>query len=129
MRHVLVVDDEPNICDLLVGFLVGKGYRADAVHSGEAALAWLSENTSDMVLLDIRMPGISGIEVLERTQELYPKLPVIVITGHADEALARKALQMGAHDFFLKPFDLKIIESRISSKLELMSPDEKAGGD
>ena len=117
MKHILIVDDENAICDLLLTFLRERGYRADAVQDGESALEWLAENRTGMLLLDVRIPGISGIDVLKETQKLYPSLPVIVISGHTDEALAREALRMGAHDFFLKPIDLIALESRLFTKL------------
>jgi len=128
MKQILIVDDEVSICDLLLTFLRRQGYQADAVHDGEAALEWLAANNSDMLLLDIRMPGISGMDVLKKTRQLYPELPVIVISGYADEVLARKALREGAHDFFFKPFDLNTVEARIFTKLALMDLEEKIGG-
>jgi DNA-binding NtrC family response regulator len=120
MKHILIVDDDEAIRGLLLSFLHDKGYEADAAVDGESALEWLAGNRTDMVLLDIRMPGMSGIDVLQHTAKLYPDLPVIVISGYADEATAREALQMGAYDFFLKPFDLRTVERRLTTKLGII---------
>jgi two-component system response regulator AtoC len=124
MRQILIVDDEPAIRQLLVEFLEELGYHADCAEDGESALEWLSSSRPDMVLLDVRLPGISGIDVLQRAQKIHSDLPVIVISGYADEALARQALRMGAYDFFLKPFDLRQVELRLSTKLGM--GDERA---
>jgi two-component system response regulator AtoC len=120
MRHVLIVDDDPAIRNLLLDFLEGRGYRADCAEDGESALRWLSECCPDMLLLDVHLPGITGIDVLKKARALHPKLPVIVISGYAEEELAREALRLGAYDFFLKPFDLKQVELRLSIKLDLV---------
>lgn len=128
MKHVLIVDDDDAVRHLLAAFLKERGYRANTAESGESAIAWLSHHHPDMMLLDIRIPGISGIEVLEHTRRTHPDLPVIVISGYADEDLAREALEMGAYDFFLRPFDLGTVETRLSTKLDLQDPAAEAGG-
>lgn len=120
MKHVLIVDDDEAIRGLLLSFLQDRGYETDAAPDGESALEWLAGNHTDMVLLDLRMPGMSGLDVLQHTSKLYPELPIIVISGYADEAMAQEALQMGAFDFFLKPFDLRTVERRLSTKLGFM---------
>jgi two-component system response regulator AtoC len=128
MHHVLIVDDDPSIRRLLVEFLEQSGYRADSAEDGESALSWLAESRPDMVLLDVRLPGISGIDVLKKTQAIHPSLPVIVISGYADEELAREALRLGAYDFFLKPFDLKQVELRLATKLGMGGEKSRAEG-
>jgi two-component system response regulator AtoC len=119
-KQILIVDDDDHIRFLLSTFLNERGYETEDADNGESALRWLNDHEPDLVLLDIRMPGLSGIEVLERAHQRYPNLPVIVISGYADEAMARDALRMGAYDFFLKPFDLSTLEMRLSTKLDLL---------
>lgn len=126
MRRVHIVDDDPEIRDLLQQFLKGGGYAASTSEDGDAALAWLAENEADIVLLDLCMPGLSGMELLRRINELYASVPVIVISGHADEESARQALKSGAYDFFLKPFDLESVESHLRMKLEMMDSAEES---
>jgi len=117
MSRILIVDDEAPIRDVLSTFLEDIGYETHAVHDGENAIDWLRDEKPDLILLDVRMPGMSGIEVLKNARQLYPKMPVIMISGYADEDLAREALQEGAYDFFLKPFELSVIEARLFAKL------------
>jgi DNA-binding NtrC family response regulator len=119
MSRILIVDDEPPVREVLTVFLENRGYDAHAVEDGESALAWLESNRPDMVLLDVRMPGMNGLEVLREATRLHPDLPVIMISGYADEDIAREALNQGAYDFFLKPFDLGMVEMRLSTRLGL----------
>jgi DNA-binding NtrC family response regulator len=121
-----VVDDDIEIRTLLVTHLSERGYRLSASENGTEALAWLEENKADMLLLDLCMPGITGMEVIQKAHEMQPDLPIIVISGWADEETARKAMQMGAYDFLLKPFDLKTVESHLSAKLELIGSGAEA---
>lgn len=118
MRKIHIVDDDPQIRTLLEEFLTEKGYEASASENGRAALDWLVRNDPDLILLDMCMPGISGLRLLRKIAALYPSVPIIVISGQADEESAREVLQAGAYDFFLKPFDLASIESHLRMKLE-----------
>ena len=120
MRKIHVVDDDLEIRNLLVTYLTEKGYRLSSSEDGASALDWLEDNKPDMMMLDLCMPGITGMEVMQKAHEIQPKLPIIVISGWADEELARKALRMGAYDFLLKPFDMKTVESHLSTKLDLI---------
>lgn len=120
MKKILVVDDDEKIRSVLIRFLSNLGYRVDSAADGDSALAQLQKDRPDALLLDLVMPGIGGLEVLEKATKLYPDLPIIILSGRADEDLARQTLQGGAYDFFLKPFDLQVVEERLSAKLELM---------
>jgi DNA-binding NtrC family response regulator len=117
MSRILIVDDEAPIREVLSTFLEEIGYEAHALADGESAINWLREEKPDLILLDVRMPGMSGLDVLKNARQLYPEMPVIMISGYADEDLAREALQEGAYDFFLKPFELSVIEARLFAKL------------
>ncbi len=79
-----------------------------------------------MLLLDLFMPGTKGVDVLANAKGLYPDLPVMVISGGADEALARRTLREGAFDFLLKPFDLGTLERHLATKLSFMDEPAKA---
>ena len=120
MKHVLIVDDDPTVCTLLTTFLSGHGHRAEAVPDGQSALEWLTCHQTNILLLDLLMPGMSGLEVLQEVNRRYPGLPVIVLSGCDDEDLARQALRLGAYDFFQKPLSLAVVEERIQTKLLLM---------
>ncbi len=100
---ILVVDDEPGIRELLAQILADEGHNAHAVATGEAALAALAEELYDLVLLDLWLPGIGGLEVLRRLRRDGPPVPVVVISGHASASQAVEALHEGAVDFLEKP--------------------------
>ena len=127
MKKILVVDDDEKVRNLLVRFLSGLGYQLQSAADGDAALAQLEKERPDTLLLDLVMPGASGLEVLRGARQLYPDLPVIILSGQADEELARQALKAGAYDFFLKPFDLKAVEEHLSTKLGLLELEGEAG--
>lgn len=103
---VLVVDDEPDLVALVSFHLEAAGYRVLMASSGEEALEKLEEDKPDAVLLDLRMPGIGGIGVLEqlKADRKVPGLPVIVLSAHADPAVAAKARELGCRSYLRKPF-------------------------
>jgi two-component system, NtrC family, nitrogen regulation response regulator NtrX len=106
-ESILVVDDEAGVRTSLVGILKDEGYSADAVESGEAGLLALDARRYDLVLLDVWLPGIDGLETLARIRTLDPELPVVVISGHGSIETAVKAVRMGARDFVEKPLSLE----------------------
>jgi two-component system nitrogen regulation response regulator NtrX len=107
MPHsVLIVDDEPGIRESLTGILEDEGYRVQAVESGEACLDLLAKDKCDLVLLDIWLPGMDGIQVLERVQELDNPPVVIMISGHGTIETAVRSTKLGAFDFIEKPLSL-----------------------
>ncbi len=105
--NVLIVDDEAGVRQSLVGILEDEGYVAHGVDSGEAALVALEARRYDLVLLDVWLPGIDGIETLGRIRALEADLPVIVISGHGTIETAVKAVRSGAQDFVEKPLSLE----------------------
>ena len=104
---VLVVDDEKNIRRTLQMVLQGAGFETREAATGEEGLRALEAGDVDLVMLDVRLPGISGIEVLQRIRQspATARLPVLMISGHASVAEAVDAVQHGATDFFEKPLD------------------------
>ena len=104
---ILVVDDEEGVRSSLKGILGDEGYLIDAVESGEAGLLALENREYDLVLLDVWLPKMDGIETLSRIRTLDPELPVIVISGHGSIETAVKAVRMGARDFVEKPLSLE----------------------
>ena len=123
MKQIYVVDDDDNIRELLLRFMDELGYESKSAPNGEEALAHLKSHRPDLVLLDILMPGISGLDVLQEALKLYPDLPVIMISGFADEDMAKDALSLGAYDFFLKPFSLETVKSVLAMKLDIEALD------
>jgi two-component system nitrogen regulation response regulator NtrX len=106
-ESILVVDDEPGIRASLTGSLGDEGYSAAAVDSGEACLAALEERRFDLVLLDVWLPQMDGLETLARIRAMDAELPVVIISGHGNVETAVKAVRMGAQDFVEKPLTLE----------------------
>jgi two-component system nitrogen regulation response regulator NtrX len=106
MSRILIVDDEPGIRQSLKGVFEDEGFLTDVVSSGEECLKKIEDTVYDLVLLDIWMPGIDGIETLRRLREISPAIRVIMISGHATIATAVAATKLGAYDFIEKPLSL-----------------------
>ena len=103
---ILIVDDEVHVAMVLADSVRLQGHEAFVAVGGEEGLALLDQKRPDAVFLDIVMPGMGGIEVLRRIREVYPALPVIVITGHASTAEIEEAKRLGVTDCVQKPFVL-----------------------
>lgn len=115
---VLVVDDEPDLCKVLVRYLATKGYEVETSSSGEEALTMIHGGLPDLVLMDIRMPGIDGIELLEKIRARDEELPIIMVTAVDDTETAVSAMRRGASDYVTKPIDLKDLNVSIIKALE-----------
>ena len=105
--NILVVDDERGICDQLAGILRDEGFSVTAVATGEEALVAVSREIFDLVLLDVWLPGIDGIEALRQLRAAGHQIPVVLISGHATAELAVRAVREGALDFLEKPLALE----------------------
>jgi DNA-binding NtrC family response regulator len=114
---VLVVDDDPILTDLLVDTLAAIGYEAFAAESAKTALEVLRTKPIDLVISDINMPEMSGIELLEEIKKANRQLPVMLITGIGSDSIRSKAYSSGADSFLAKPFRIGVIESEIGKML------------
>ncbi len=103
--HILVVDDEESIRDLCARVLTRAGYAVVTAPSGEEAVARLAQDSFDLLISDIRMPGISGLEVLERAKATFPQIRVVLITGFGTPQMLTRAQQSGADRILTKPFN------------------------
>ena len=101
--QILIVDDEPQIRAMLGGLLKDAGHHALTANSGEDALALLQQQSVDLLLLDMRLPGMTGLEVLQRMQEQHLAIPTVMISAHTDIELAVQATQRGAYNLLEKP--------------------------
>jgi DNA-binding response OmpR family regulator len=115
--HVLIVDDEPAICDLLSEDLSELGYLCEIAPDGNSALQKMAKDKYDITLLDIKLPGISGIELLREINSRYNSA-VIMITAIDDVNTAVESMKLGALDYIVKPFELDMLSSRISAALD-----------
>ena len=114
---ILIVDDEPSIIQSLQGILADEGFEVIAADGGLKALDIIKETIPDIILLDIWMPDIDGIETLKRIRQLYPSLQVIMISGHGTIETAVKATKLGAYDFIEKPLSLDKVLLSINNAL------------
>jgi heterodisulfide reductase subunit A2 len=108
--RILVVDDEPAVRDSLREWLLNEGFpTVEMAESGQRALELLAVAPCQLMLTDIKMPGMDGVELLEKARDLYPELAVLMMTAYATVETAVAALKIGARDYFMKPFDLAAI--------------------
>ena len=117
-RTVLIVDDEPSVRNTLERLLKSNDYEPVVAANGHEALAHALSQEFEVVLLDIRMPGLSGIDVLQRLLADHPDTGIIMVTAVVDTKTAVDAMKMGAYDYVLKPFDLDDILVRVQKARE-----------
>lgn len=116
--EVALVDDDPGQLELLATVLVGEGIRVSRYLTGEALLDDLPQRLPDLFLLDLRLPGISGMELLAHMRDRYPKTPVILLTGEAEVTTAVEAMRGGAYDYLTKPVDRAHLVTTVRNALE-----------
>jgi two-component system, OmpR family, response regulator len=120
--HLLLVEDDPEIRDTLASFLRGKGYSVDEAASGEAAMALLDNPALELVLLDVMLPGIDGLEVCRRIRARGgPRIIMLTALGEATDKVV--GLEMGADDYITKPFDLRELLARVRAMLRRTATD------
>jgi two-component system, NtrC family, response regulator AtoC len=119
MTRVLVVDDERKMRRVLQILLEQMGFESVAAETGEEALELFERERVDLVLTDLKLPGISGVDLLGRIREREPDIPVVVLTAHGTVQTAVAAMKNGAFDYILKPFDIEVIELVIRRALEM----------
>ena len=103
---VLLVDDEVDFLEALVKRLRKRGLDVTAIGSGAEALALIEREPVDVVVLDVRMPGMDGLEVLRAIKKINPGIEVIMLTGHANVEVAIEGMELGAFDYLMKPMDI-----------------------
>jgi len=118
MPNLLIVDDEPDFCFALGEILKAEGFRIKSVNTGRAAVAEVEKQPPDLVLLDLELPDLKGIEVLEKIKQVDRDLPVIIITGYGKVVSAVDAIKKGAFHYLTKPFDNSELLSLIKKALE-----------
>jgi DNA-binding response OmpR family regulator len=114
---MVIVDDEQEVLDELAEVFGEYGYEIDTATGGEEALRKVKEKRPHVMLLDIRMPGMDGIEVLRRAREADPSLGVIMVTAVMEENLAKEAMTLGAFDYITKPIDLDYLRTSVVIKI------------
>jgi DNA-binding NtrC family response regulator len=112
--RVLVVDDEEELVSALQERLTLRGFETSGVTTGEAALTHLATEPCDIVLLDLKMPGLDGLEVLRSIKSDFPRVEVVLFTGHGSKSSVDEGMELGAFDFLVKPV-------KISSLLRVLA--------
>ena len=117
LGRVLVVDDELPVIDVLSEYFTSQGYTVRSASSGLEALNVIPQFHPSVVLLDIRMPGLDGLEVLRRIRALDATVAVIMVTANEDVGLAKETLKIGAFDYVAKPFDFTYLDQAVTMGL------------
>ena len=124
VKKVMVVDDEPAVCKLLSDFLEDKGYVVKEVYEGEKVVEAYLQTRPDVVLLDVKLPGKDGLEVLRELRAIDPKVSVIMVTAVHQEEIAKKAMYEGAFDYITKPINPDYLELSLMIKMALIGGDD-----
>lgn len=127
--NILVIDDEKNIRLMLMKCLASEGYNVDTAEDGSCGIEMFKQGNYDIVLLDMKMPGMNGLEVLKRLKEIDISLPVIMMTAFGTIESAVEAMKLGAVDYIRKPFTPDLIRSEVRSVLERMALEPEDTGD
>lgn len=125
MNKILIIDDDRNLCYSLHKVLSAKDYSVTEAESGEEAMEKVNLQKPDLVILDIKLPGMSGLETLKRIKKIEPKLPIIIMTAYGTTDTAIEATKFGAYDYILKPFDVNEMQELVRKGLktcDLMKP-------
>ena len=122
---VLIADDEVEFASTIVTRLKLRNFVATMANSGKAALAAIAEETPDVLLLDLKMPDLDGLEVLASLKENYPGLAVIILTGHGSFEAGRQGMELGAYDYIMKPVDLNLLIGKIEDAFQAKSAPAK----
>lgn len=118
MTHLLIVDDQMGIRMLLQEVFEQSGYTVTVAANGPEALEKFESNTVDGVLLDMKIPGMNGIEILKRMKQQQPDIPVMMMTAYGELNLIEEAKQLGASRYFIKPFDIFEVRSAVMEQLK-----------
>mgnify|MGYP001073487035 FL=1 len=124
---ILLVDDEVVFANNMSKLLNRRGYQVTAVNGGDTALRSLMENPFDVMVLDLKMPGMDGIAVLHEMKKLGLVTEVLVLTGHGSIDTALEAIQLGAYDYLTKPCEIAELVSKIEAALEKKATAQKKG--
>ena len=115
---VLIVDDEEELVTTYAERLQIRGFQTQTATDGEIALKMIEENPPQVIVLDVMMPGIGGIEILQRMNAQNLKIPVILLTGYGSTEQGMEGMKLGAFDYLMKPCDLNILISKIQEAVQ-----------
>jgi len=119
--NALLVDDEVDFLETLLKRMKKRNVNVKGVKSGEEALEFLKQNPVDVVVLDVKMPGIDGIQTLREIKKTYPLIEAIMLTGHASLEVAIEGMELGAFDYLMKPIDIDDLLYKVQDAYEKKS--------
>lgn len=114
-KNVFVIDDEPQILSLFEDALSRHGYTVTSATDGESGLATLKTLKPDIIFLDLKLPGMNGAQILQGIRRLYPKVPVVIITGYPRDSLVDSAIKLDAFACLVKPFSMRDVVAIIET--------------
>jgi two-component system NtrC family response regulator len=117
-ERILIVDDEENICNILARRLTGEGYLCVTANNGREALSHFYKDTFSLIISDIKMPEMDGVELLKKVKGMNPNMMVIMVTAYPEIDMAVEAMRLGAYDFIIKPADLDFVVLSVKKALE-----------
>lgn len=116
-KSILVVDDEEQICNVIKKVLLQEGYQIFTAFNGEKALSQLKKNPVDLMLVDLKMPSMNGLELLKQARAIQKNLKSILLTAYGTASTAREAMLLGVYDFLTKPFDNQLLKKVVKETL------------
>lgn len=125
-RHILIVDDDSNLRRVIQVLLEHEGYAASTAASGVEALQILRDTAQGVVITDVRMPGMSGIDLLRQIREKYPPIVVLIMTAHGSREGAAEAMGLGAYDYLTKPVRADVLRRAVRGAFAHLSAREES---
>ncbi|MBI5299534.1 MAG: response regulator [Deltaproteobacteria bacterium] len=116
-KTILVVDDEEQICNVIKKVLLQEGYQIFTAFNGETALNQLKKSSVDLMLVDLKMPSMNGLELLQQARTIQKNLKSILLTAYGTASAARDAMFLGVFDFLTKPFDIQLLKKVVKEAL------------
>lgn len=116
--NVLIVDDEHEFLDMIVKRMRKRGITCEGIDNGEAAIERIKKGDIDVVLLDVKMPGLDGVETLREIKRLKPLIEVVMLTGHASVESGIEGMKLGAFDYLMKPMELEPLLEKLHDAYE-----------
>jgi len=117
MRKILVIDDEVEMGEIVHDYLSDEGYKTFKAADAQEGIGLVKKEKPDVVLLDVIMPGMSGLDCLKQIKKLSPQTFVIMVSALQDEHIAKQAIQHGAYDYLTKPFDLSFLSNNLLARI------------
>jgi two-component system response regulator FixJ len=127
-QHIFVVDDEPAVCKSVSQTLQRAGYTVSCFTDADRCLKQLLSQSCDLLITDVRMPGIDGIELVRRAKHIVPWLPILVITGYGDIPMAIRAVKAGAAEFIEKPLHKQSLLENVQAAIKQQDPENLLKG-